>query len=111
MGTMDSLSYVRFAGTLVLVLGMILGMVWVLRRFLPGANVRKFGAKRRLGIVEVLPLDTRRRLVLVRRDGREHLLLIGGVTDMLVEPDIPVVSEETPKPQFVPQRDEEEQIP
>ena len=30
-------------------------------------------------------LDNKRRLVLVRRDEREHLLLLGGVTDVVVE--------------------------
>ena len=42
------------------------------------------GAKR-LAILEVAPLDAKRRLVLVRRDGAEHLLLIGGESDLVVE--------------------------
>jgi flagellar protein FliO/FliZ len=39
---------------------------------------------RRLGIAEVLALDTRRRLVLVRCDGREVLLLTGGSQDAVL---------------------------
>ncbi len=39
----------------------------------------------RLGIVEYLEIDENRRLVLVQRDETEHLLLIGGQHDLLVE--------------------------
>lgn len=36
-------------------------------------------------MVEARAIDSRRRLVLVRRDDREHLLLIGGANDVVVE--------------------------
>jgi hypothetical protein len=39
----------------------------------------------RLGISEYHEIDKTRRLVLVRRDGTEHLLLIGGQQDLVVE--------------------------
>jgi hypothetical protein len=39
----------------------------------------------RLGISEYHELDKTRRLVLVRRDDVEHLLLIGGAHDVVVE--------------------------
>lgn len=39
----------------------------------------------RLGISEYQELDQMRRLVLVRRDNVEHLLLIGGPVDLVVE--------------------------
>jgi flagellar protein FliO/FliZ len=39
---------------------------------------------RRLGIAEVIALDTRRRLVLIRCDGREALLLTGGGQDAVL---------------------------
>jgi flagellar protein FliO/FliZ len=39
----------------------------------------------RLGISEYREIDKQRRLVLVRRDGVEHLLLIGGNDDLVVE--------------------------
>ena len=47
-----------------------------------GRQVGRTG--RRLGIAEVLALDTRRRLVLVRCDGREVLLLTGGSQDAVL---------------------------
>jgi flagellar protein FliO/FliZ len=40
---------------------------------------------KRLGIVEVMNLDVRRRLVLVRRDNTEHLLLLAPDRELLIE--------------------------
>ena len=39
----------------------------------------------RLGIVDVYDLDRQRQLILLRRDNVEHLLLIGGPNDVIVE--------------------------
>lgn len=47
------------------------GPEWMVRLQRPGA------AQRRMAIVESLPLDPTRRLVLVRLDGAERLLLLG----------------------------------
>jgi len=38
--------------------------------------------------VEVATVDTRHRLVLVRRDGVEHLVLLGANSDLLIESNI-----------------------
>ena len=63
--------------------------VWVLKGYLngqsPGAAI--FGPKpeRRLAVVEQASVDGRRRLLLVRRDGIEHLIMIGGPVDVVVE--------------------------
>ncbi len=46
----------------------------------------------RLGISEYHELDKTRRLVLVRRDNIEHLILIGGAQDIVVESGISVGS-------------------
>lgn len=42
----------------------------------------------RLAVLDAAAVDDRRRLVLVRRDDVEHLILIGGPTDVVVEQDI-----------------------
>ena len=78
------LSYFRFILSLLLVLGLIVLCGWALRRF---GNPARFGNRgpKRLGVVETLPLDPRHRLVLVRRDGVEHLLLLGPTHALLVE--------------------------
>ncbi|QPC87943.1 hypothetical protein GA830_15190 [Mesorhizobium sp. NBSH29] len=44
--------------------------------------------KTRLAVMDATAVDSHRRLVLVRRDDVEHLILIGGPTDVVVEQDI-----------------------
>src|SRR6185312_10695134 len=39
-------------------------------------------------VIDAATVDGRRRLVLIRRDNIEHLLMIGGPTDVVVEPNI-----------------------
>jgi flagellar protein FliO/FliZ len=52
-----------------------------LRAAAPG-GAKSGGRPRRIAIQEVLPLDPKRRLVLVRCDGRDLLLLTGGPGDV-----------------------------
>ena len=40
-----------------------------------------------------MPIDNRRRLVLVRRDDREHLLLLGPQGETVVETNIPAAGD------------------
>lgn len=42
-------------------------------------------AEPRLGVVEQASVDARRRLVLIRRDGVEHLIMTGGPVDVVIE--------------------------
>jgi flagellar protein FliO/FliZ len=70
--------------SLIFVLALIGLFAWLLRKFGPPARLKRGGA-RRLSIVEVQPIDARRRLVLVRRDDREHLILLGIGQDLVVE--------------------------
>lgn len=44
----------------------------------------------RLTVLDTIVVDENRRLVLIRRDRIEHLLLIGGPTDVVVESQIPI---------------------
>ena len=39
----------------------------------------------RLGVIEQAAVDSRRRLVLIRRDGIEHLIMTGGPVDVVIE--------------------------
>lgn len=48
-----------------------------------GAGTR--GRQPRLGIVDVYELDRQRQLILLRRDNVEHLLLVGGPNDVVIE--------------------------
>ncbi|WP_246130456.1 FliO/MopB family protein [Nitrospirillum pindoramense] len=90
-----SAAYYLYAALMLgLVLGFILVAGWLVRRFGGGALLRLPGrAQRRLGVVEAMALDPRRRLVLIRRDGVEHLLLLGGTQDLHLEGPIPATGD------------------
>ena len=80
----------RFFIAFLVVLALIGATAWLVRRFganrLGGANTR--GRQPRLAVIDAATVDARRRLVLIRRDNIEHLLMIGGPTDLVVEPNI-----------------------
>jgi flagellar protein FliO/FliZ len=81
---MDLFDYARFVGALVVVLGLIAACAYAVRRF--GLTPRLTnGADRRVRIVEISNVDARRQLLLVRRDGVEHLVLLGPAGDIVVE--------------------------
>jgi flagellar protein FliO/FliZ len=83
---MDMTAYMKFVAALVFVIGLIAAFAWIMRRFGPRGMTAQHGKRgRRLAVVEVAPIDARRRLVLVRRDGVEHLLLLGATHDLVVE--------------------------
>ena len=84
---MDMDSYLRFLLALVFVIGLIAVFAALARRAGWGfpASAIKRAAGRRLGVVEVTPLDGRRRLILVRRDAVEHLLLVGPTSELVIE--------------------------
>src|SRR5471030_1608845 len=81
---------VTFFFAFVAVLALIGVAAWLVRRFAGnrlGANTNR-GRMPRLAVIDAAAVDGRRRLVLVRRDNVEHLLMIGGPTDIVVEPNI-----------------------
>lgn len=79
----------KFILAFVVVLALIALTAWLVRRF--GAN-RLGGSARgrqpRLAVIDAASVDGRRRLVLIRRDNVEHLMMIGGPNDLVVEPNI-----------------------
>ena len=103
---MDLDQVMRGLLALVFVLGLIGGIALLAKRFgftprstLPKRSRRGIGGQktssgRRLAIVEVLPVDAKRRLVLIRRDNKEHLIMLGADRELLIEsgvtaPDLP----------------------
>lgn len=78
----QNLQMIVILAIVLLVLFVAIG-VW--RAFSP----RMVGRRgQRLGLTEYYELDKTRRLVLVRRDNVEHLILIGGGQDIVIEPNI-----------------------
>ncbi len=69
--------------SLLIVVLLILAITWLFRRLFDGPMHR--GRSSRLGVVDSAVVDHHRRLLLVRRDDVEHLVLVGGPNDVLVE--------------------------
>ena len=75
---MDITEIARMLAALAVTLGLGGLALVAVRRFAPLAVLRlKTPAERRLTVVESLMLDPHRRLLLIRCDGEEHLLLLG----------------------------------
>ncbi|MGQ3675709.1 flagellar biosynthetic protein FliO [Xanthobacter sp. TB0139] len=89
--------WVRLAISLI-VIAVLLGITAIIMRRMgrkntPVGMVRQRSGRSRIAVVDAVPVDQSRRLVLVRRDDKEHLLLTGGATDVVVEHNIPVRAE------------------
>lgn len=81
---MDSAQFVKLAAALAFVLALMLVLALIMRRINHGGPVMPL-TRRRLKLVETLPLDPRRRLAIVRCDDREHLLILGMNGETVVE--------------------------
>lgn len=80
----------KFFLAFVVVLALIGGAAWLVRRFGSGplGTAANRGRLPRLAVIDAAPVDNRRRLVLVRRDNVEHLIMIGGPSDIVIEANI-----------------------
>ena len=80
---------VNFVIAFVFVLLLIGAAAWLVRRF--GATRIDAAARNRqprLAVIDSAAVDGRRKLVIIRRDNVEHLLMIGGPSDVVVETNI-----------------------
>jgi hypothetical protein len=75
------------AAIFIFALGAAAGVgVFLYQRNANGETARFFAPRsRRIAFVERAALDGGRKLMLVRRDGVEHLILVGGPIDLVVE--------------------------
>lgn len=95
----------RTFGALAMVLGMLASALWAVKRYdikLPG---RVSGTSRkRVEMVERLAIDAKRSVALIRRDGCEHLILIGPEGHATIETGIvpPAPAAPEPKPEPAP---------
>ena len=82
---------IKFVAAFAVVLVLIFAAMWIFR-FIRGAGLGIGGSGRsrqpRLAVLDFTDVDSRRRLVLIRRDNVEHLILLGGPTDVVVETNI-----------------------
>lgn len=97
---MESVSFFPYFLSLIFVLGLIMGVAWLMARsgFTTGTWFKSLnaGKNRRLEILETMPLDARRRVVIFRRDDKEHVLIIGATSEHILESDIKNPNQVTP---------------
>lgn len=76
----------------------LIGVLWLIRRRSGPSPFVRGGKNRqpRLQVLDAAAVDARRRLVLIRRDGVEHLIMIGGPTDIVIESGISTATPGTP---------------
>lgn len=83
-------TYLTAAIALGIVLMLIIMGLWVLKAFFRASNRLALGRSRRLMIIEQVAIDQKRRMMIVRRDNVEHVILTGGPQDVVVETGIAV---------------------
>lgn len=89
----DGSPIVQYVVIFAVIFAALAAIVFTVRRLtgrslaLPGRPGSR-GRQPRLGIVDVYELDRARQLILLRRDNVEHLLLVGGPNDVVVERNI-----------------------
>lgn len=88
---MDNYMLLKAFCAFAFVLSLMYMFSWFLKRIGLAGQSMLPGVKRRLKIVEHLPIDHRRKLVIVRRDNKEHLLVLGPNGETVVESNIPVI--------------------
>ena len=80
--------YLQFALALGFVLALI-GILALLAQRLGLGHAPRRGIQRRLAVAEVLALDAKHKLVLVRRDDVEHLIVLGPGAPAIIETNVP----------------------
>lgn len=96
---MTLLDIARLVFSLIAVIGMI-GLAALAAKRLGLAGANGFQRGRRLQLVETLAFDQKRRAAILKCDGREHLIVLDGVSVTVIDRDIPAaqVSAEQPAP-------------
>ncbi len=90
MGFLTSLfggetNYLTIIVALAIVLALIVLAVWLLKVLGQATQSVGRGRQRRLAIVDSIAIDQKRQAVIIRRDGVEHLIVVGGPNDLVVE--------------------------
>jgi len=82
---MDNISILNSVFALIFVLALIGGVSALLRKY--GHNTRVTGVRKgkRLSVTDMEVVDSKRRLVLIKRDDVEHLMILSPDGDTLIE--------------------------
>lgn len=84
---MDINMIIKFLLALLLVLAMMGGLALILK-MVGGGRHMPMAKNKRLKILEILPLDHKRRAILIQRDNVQHLLVLGQNNETVVETNI-----------------------
>ena len=87
-GAQGSIWTVLFA--LFIVVALIVAGVWALKLVFKASGSIVRGRQRRLALIDTMAIDSKRQLVLIRRDDVEHLIITGSTSDLVIETGIPV---------------------
>ncbi|MCC3860823.1 FliO/MopB family protein [Pseudemcibacter aquimaris] len=82
---------IQFSIALAFVIALLFLCAYLAKRlgFIARVTVNEDGErKKRLDILEIMPVDAKRRLVLIRRDQTEHLIMLGAERDIVIEQNI-----------------------
>ena len=89
---MDLYDYLKFAAALIFVLSLMGGLGLALKKFgssLGNGNGRLLSStKRRLKIIETLHIDPKRKAIILQRDHKQHLVLLGPSGETVIETNI-----------------------
>ncbi|HZY67997.1 MAG TPA: hypothetical protein VFE52_05390 [Devosia sp.] len=94
-GSMGTLLNAAFALGIVIVL-IVLGL-WLLKMVTRAGERLGRAPEKRLQVVETASVDGKRKVVILRRDNVEHVIMTGGPQDLVIESDIAVPAAE-PQP-------------
>jgi flagellar biogenesis protein FliO len=72
-----------------IVLVLIVLSAWVLKLFTRAGNSVARGRHKRLSVVDSAVVDAKRKVVIIRRDNVEHVIMTGGPTDLVIESGVP----------------------
>lgn len=85
----DGFSFWSYGLALIIVLLLIVAAVWLLKLLFNATSQVGKNKDKRLAVIDTIAVDSKRNLILIRRDDVEHLVLVGGSQDFAVETGIP----------------------
>lgn len=107
MGFLTSLfggetNFVTVAIALAIVIILIVLAVWLVKVVGDATRGVGRGRNRRLLIIDSIAIDNKRQAVIIRRDEVEHLIVIGGANDLLIEAGFQAPAMTAQRPRRVP---------
>ncbi len=76
--------YTNFVLSLVAVLVLLYAVLWCVKKF-GLAQISVKSTNKRLKLIEVLPLDAKKRVVIVQKDNKEYTFFVGESDEFIIE--------------------------